>query len=255
MGVVVGEKLARLFDHALATAGLPVVVFSCLGRRADAGRRAVADADGEGVGGDRAAARRAACRTSAVLCDPTTGGVAASFAMLGDLNLAEPGALIGFAGRRVIGQTTNQQLPDDFQTRRVSARARDARRDRPAPSDAPDAREAARNAAPRRAPQMLSLRADSERGLLPLAVKRARRHNPFPSHLHALSRRLDSSEFRATGYGPRFPKLSMALFARSARRDLQARADGARARADRRSASQLRASISPAPRARARWPR
>jgi len=51
-----------------------------------------------------------------VLCDPTTGGVAASFAMLGDLNIAEPGARIGFAGRRVIEQTTNQQLPDDFQS-------------------------------------------------------------------------------------------------------------------------------------------
>jgi len=50
-----------------------------------------------------------------VMCDPTTGGVAASFAMLGDLNLAEPGALIGFAGRRVIEQTMSQQLPDDFQ--------------------------------------------------------------------------------------------------------------------------------------------
>jgi acetyl-CoA carboxylase carboxyl transferase subunit beta len=51
-----------------------------------------------------------------VLGDPTTGGVAASFASLGDINLAEPGAVIGFAGRRVIEQTTNQQLPDDFQT-------------------------------------------------------------------------------------------------------------------------------------------
>jgi acetyl-CoA carboxylase carboxyl transferase subunit beta len=51
-----------------------------------------------------------------VLCDPTTGGVAASFASLGDLNFAEPGAVIGFAGRRVIEQTTNQQLPEDFQT-------------------------------------------------------------------------------------------------------------------------------------------
>ena len=50
-----------------------------------------------------------------MLCDPTTGGVAASFASLGDLNLAEPGAIIGFAGRRVIEQTTNQQLPEDFQ--------------------------------------------------------------------------------------------------------------------------------------------
>jgi len=50
-----------------------------------------------------------------VLCDPTTGGVAASFAMLGDLNLSEPGALIGFAGRRVTKQTTGEDLPADFQ--------------------------------------------------------------------------------------------------------------------------------------------
>jgi acetyl-CoA carboxylase carboxyl transferase subunit beta len=50
-----------------------------------------------------------------VLCDPTTGGVAASFAMLGDLNLAEPDALIGFAGRRVTRQTSNQELPENFQ--------------------------------------------------------------------------------------------------------------------------------------------
>lgn len=51
-----------------------------------------------------------------VLTDPTTGGVSASFAMMGDLNIAEPRALIGFAGRRVIEQTIKQQLPDDFQT-------------------------------------------------------------------------------------------------------------------------------------------
>ncbi len=51
-----------------------------------------------------------------VLTDPTTGGVSASYAMVGDLNIAEPGALIGFAGRRVIEQTIRQKLPDDFQT-------------------------------------------------------------------------------------------------------------------------------------------
>jgi len=51
-----------------------------------------------------------------VLTDPTTGGVSASFAMVGDMHLAEPGALIGFAGRRVIEQTIKQKLPDDFQT-------------------------------------------------------------------------------------------------------------------------------------------
>jgi len=50
-----------------------------------------------------------------VMTDPTTGGVTASFAMLGDLNIAEPGALIGFAGPRVIEQTTRQKLPEGFQ--------------------------------------------------------------------------------------------------------------------------------------------
>jgi acetyl-CoA carboxylase carboxyl transferase subunit beta len=51
-----------------------------------------------------------------ILTDPTTGGVSASFAMVGDLNIAEPGALIGFAGRRVIEQTIKQKLPENFQT-------------------------------------------------------------------------------------------------------------------------------------------
>ena len=51
-----------------------------------------------------------------VLTHPTTGGVSASFAMVGDINIAEPGALIGFAGRRVIEQTIKQKLPPDFQT-------------------------------------------------------------------------------------------------------------------------------------------
>jgi acetyl-CoA carboxylase carboxyl transferase subunit beta len=51
-----------------------------------------------------------------ILTDPTTGGVSASYAMVGDINIAEPKALIGFAGRRVIEQTIKQKLPDDFQT-------------------------------------------------------------------------------------------------------------------------------------------
>jgi acetyl-CoA carboxylase carboxyl transferase subunit beta len=51
-----------------------------------------------------------------VMTDPTTGGVSASFAMVGDINIAEPKALIGFAGRRVIEETIKQKLPDDFQT-------------------------------------------------------------------------------------------------------------------------------------------
>jgi len=60
--------------------------------------------------------RRAHIPYISVLTDPTTGGVSASYAMIGDLNIAEPGARIGFAGRRVIEQTIKQKLPDDFQT-------------------------------------------------------------------------------------------------------------------------------------------
>ena len=51
-----------------------------------------------------------------MMTHPTTGGVSASFASLGDINLAEPGALIGFAGRRIIEQTIREELPEDFQT-------------------------------------------------------------------------------------------------------------------------------------------
>jgi acetyl-CoA carboxylase carboxyl transferase subunit beta len=59
---------------------------------------------------------KAGCPFISVLTDPTTGGVSASYAMMGDINIAEPGALIGFAGRRVIEQTIKQKLPKDFQT-------------------------------------------------------------------------------------------------------------------------------------------
>ena len=65
-----------------------------------------------------------------VLTDPTTGGVTASFAMLGDLNIAEPKALIGFAGPRVIEQTIRQTLPGGLPAQRVPPRARHARHDR-----------------------------------------------------------------------------------------------------------------------------
>jgi acetyl-CoA carboxylase carboxyl transferase subunit beta len=113
MGVVVGEKLGRLFDLACARR-LPVVVFSASGgARMQEGALSLMQM--AKVSSAIARLRDARIPYISVLCDPTTGGVAASFAMLGDLNISEPGALIGFAGRRVIEQTSNAPLPADFQ--------------------------------------------------------------------------------------------------------------------------------------------
>ena len=114
MGSVVGEKITRAVERgarapAAADRGLG------LGRRAHAGGRALAHADGEDLGRPRPPARRRALPYISVLTDPTTGGVTASFAMLGDINIAEPGRLIGFAGPRVIEQTIRQSLPEGFQ--------------------------------------------------------------------------------------------------------------------------------------------
>jgi acetyl-CoA carboxylase carboxyl transferase subunit beta len=114
MGVAVGDKIARLMDHALARR-MPVVVFAASGgARMQEGVLSLMQM--AKVSAAIARLRDARIPYISVLCDPTTGGVAASFASLGDLNFAEPGAVIGFAGRRVIEQTTNQQLPEDFQT-------------------------------------------------------------------------------------------------------------------------------------------
>ncbi|MGH7864168.1 MAG: acetyl-CoA carboxylase, carboxyltransferase subunit beta [Candidatus Binataceae bacterium] len=113
MGIVVGEKLARMFDLAV-TKRVAAVVFSASGgARMQEGALSLMQL--AKVSSAIARLRDARLPYISVLCDPTTGGVAASFAMLGDLNIAEPGALIGFAGRRVIEQTTREQLPEDFQ--------------------------------------------------------------------------------------------------------------------------------------------
>jgi acetyl-CoA carboxylase carboxyl transferase beta subunit len=110
---VVGEKLARLFDLALAN-WLPLVLFSASGgARMQEGALSLMQM--AKVSSAIARFRDARLPFISVLCDPTTGGVAASFAMLGDLNISEPGALIGFAGRRVTKQTTGGDLPADFQ--------------------------------------------------------------------------------------------------------------------------------------------
>jgi len=114
MGVVVGEKLAQLIGYGLKRR-LPLIAFSSSGgARMQEGTLSLMQM--AKVAAALARLRDARIPYVSVPCDPTTGGVAASFASLGDLNLAEPGAVIGFAGRRVIEQTTNQQLPEGFQT-------------------------------------------------------------------------------------------------------------------------------------------
>jgi len=113
MGAVVGEKVTRAIERAIS-GKLPLVIVSCSG-----GARMM-----EGtislmqlakVSGALARLDEARLPYISVLTDPTTGGVTASYAMLGDLNIAEPGALIGFAGPRVIEQTIRQKLPEGFQ--------------------------------------------------------------------------------------------------------------------------------------------
>jgi acetyl-CoA carboxylase carboxyl transferase subunit beta len=113
MGVVMGEKIVRGIELALARR-LPVVIVSCSG-----GARMMEGAlslmQMAKISAALARLDRAKLPFLSVLTDPTTGGVTASFAMLGDLNIAEPKALIGFAGPRVIEQTIRQKLPDGFQ--------------------------------------------------------------------------------------------------------------------------------------------
>jgi acetyl-CoA carboxylase carboxyl transferase beta subunit len=113
MGTVIGEKLARLFERATKEQ-LPVVVFTASGgARMQEGIFSLMQM--AKVSAAVAKHSNAGLLYITVLTDPTTGGVTASFAMLGDIILAEPGALIGFAGPRVIEQTIGQKLPEGFQ--------------------------------------------------------------------------------------------------------------------------------------------
>ncbi|MBO8163695.1 MAG: acetyl-CoA carboxylase carboxyltransferase subunit beta [Brevibacillus sp.] len=114
MGSVVGEKITRAIERAIERK-YPFILFSASG-----GARMQ-----EGVLSLMQMAKTSAALAVlarerllfiSVLTNPTTGGVSASFASLGDINIAEPGALIGFAGRRIIEQTIRQELPKDFQT-------------------------------------------------------------------------------------------------------------------------------------------
>jgi len=113
MGSVVGEKIARAAEHALAERRPLVIVSTSGGARMQEGILSLMQ-----MGKISAAlARLAEARIPyvSIMTDPTTGGVTASYAMLGDLNIAEPNALIGFAGPRVIEQTIRQTLPEGFQ--------------------------------------------------------------------------------------------------------------------------------------------
>lgn len=113
MGSVVGEKITRLFEKATEK-GLPVVGFCTSGgARMQEGIYSLMQM--AKVSGAVKRHSDAGNLYIAVLTDPTTGGVTASFAMLGDIIIAEPKALIGFAGARVIEQTTGKKLPEGFQ--------------------------------------------------------------------------------------------------------------------------------------------
>jgi acetyl-CoA carboxylase carboxyl transferase subunit beta len=113
MGAVVGEKIARAIDRCVEKK-MPLVIVSCSGG-ARMMEGAISLMQMAKISAGLAQLEEARKPYISILTDPTTGGVTASYAMLGDLNIAEPRALIGFAGPRVIEQTIRQKLPDGFQ--------------------------------------------------------------------------------------------------------------------------------------------
>jgi acetyl-CoA carboxylase carboxyl transferase subunit beta len=113
MGAVVGETIARAVDRALESRRPLIIVSASGGARMMEGIVSLMQL--AKISSGLAALDEARVPYISVMTDPTTGGVTASFAMLGDLNIAEPGALIGFAGPRVIEQTIRQKLPEGFQ--------------------------------------------------------------------------------------------------------------------------------------------
>jgi acetyl-CoA carboxylase carboxyl transferase subunit beta len=113
MGCVVGEKITRAIERSIADSTPIVIISASGGARMQEG--AISLMQMAKISGALMRLDEARVPYISVLTDPTTGGVTASFAMLGDLNIAEPGALIGFAGPRVIEQTIRQKLPEGFQ--------------------------------------------------------------------------------------------------------------------------------------------
>jgi len=113
MGSAVGEKLTRLIEYALENKGAVVIFSASGGARMQEGTFSLMQM--AKISAALARLHEARLPYISVLTDPTTGGVTASFAMLGDVNIGEPKALIGFAGPRVIEQTIRQKLPKGFQ--------------------------------------------------------------------------------------------------------------------------------------------
>jgi len=113
MGAVVGETITRAVDRSLATRHPLIIVAASGGARMMEGIASLMQL--AKISAALARLDDAGIPYISIMTDPTTGGVTASFAMLGDLNIAEPGALIGFAGPRVIEQTIRQKLPEGFQ--------------------------------------------------------------------------------------------------------------------------------------------
>ena len=114
MGSVMGEKIARAIDEAIKTkSGFMIISKSGGARLMEAGFSVMQMAK---VSAKLGQLSEAQLPYISYLTDPTTGGVTASFAMLGDINIAEPGALIGFAGPRVVKETIGRDLPEGFQT-------------------------------------------------------------------------------------------------------------------------------------------
>ena len=113
MGSVVGEKITRAIERSIDTKSALIVVSCSGGARMQEGALSLMQM--AKISSALAHLDKKRLPYVSVLTDPTTGGVTASFAMLGDLNIAEPGALIGFAGPRVIEQTIRQKLPEGFQ--------------------------------------------------------------------------------------------------------------------------------------------
>jgi acetyl-CoA carboxylase carboxyl transferase subunit beta len=114
MGSVVGEKIARSIEYAIRN-NMPIVIISKSGgaRMMEAGLSLMQLAK---TSAKLTQLAKAKLPYISLCTDPTTGGTTASFAMLGDINIAEPGALIGFAGPRVVRDTTGKDLPEGFQT-------------------------------------------------------------------------------------------------------------------------------------------